>query len=103
MTDVQKETTIINRIVKTPMRDLTFTDFATLRSGRDRFSTTRFAELRAGVLPNEYARVKLAFPKRRELKSCLRWMLRGLPIDKAIRKVAVDRAIQSNCRRANTT
>ena len=80
----------------------TIRDFADLRSGRDKFSAMKLPQLATliGDLDVAEARRKLAgiAEKHRdtELTKALRWVLRGLPLHMAIRKVEVDRDISLN-------
>jgi len=79
-----------------------FKDYAALRSGRDRFSGMKLPELEASVgdQARSDVRSKMAFvpegERDTEIAKALRWLLRGLPIDMAVRKVAVDREISSS-------
>lgn len=80
----------IQEIVATPMPELRFRDFANLKvGGRDRFTSLRLAELRLLVTDSHILDAALDHDES-AVASCLRWMLRGLPIDKAIRKVRTD-------------
>lgn len=47
-------------------------------------------------LRSECAIVDAAFETDAQRASCLRWVLRGLPLDKAIRKVETDAEIAAN-------
>ena len=77
----------IQEIVATPMSKLRFRDFANLKvGGRDRFTPLRLAELRLLVTDRHILDAALDHDET-AVASCLRWMLRGLPIEKAVRKV----------------
>lgn len=79
-----------------------FRDFADVRSGRDRFSSVKLTELRDAVptASVEFALSRMSkvaeTDRDAELAKTLRWMLRGLPADMAIRKTEVDREITLN-------
>lgn len=82
--------------IKTPK----FSDYAALKAGRDTWSTVKLPSLLDALkakgieaeLPDGYNQVDWA-------KTC-RWCLRGLPYDKAIRKVQVDREITENAQKS---
>lgn len=63
------------------------------RQGRDEFTAMRKAKLFEAVAAQDYERICQAFDKEKYQLSALRWLLRGLSMDKAIRKVEVDREI----------
>lgn len=79
------------RITTSPMSILGFEDFANLRSGWDKYSSMRLPELRREVDALAMARIEGRFPDDEMSQArAYRWVLRGLSVDKAIRKVAVD-------------
>lgn len=73
-----------------------FKDFAELRSWRDGYSNMTLEMLinQAGELCMK--EVKKDLDTDTEIASSLRWVLRGLPIDYAIRKVKIDMEIRTN-------
>lgn len=79
----------IDEINSTPMERLRFRHFLNLKSGRDVFSRYPLAKLRELVSVNALEEVR-KLEHEREQASCLRWVLRGLDLDKAIRKVKTD-------------
>jgi hypothetical protein len=86
--------TVINNA---PMSRLRFRDFQSLKSGRDEFSRRGLVSLRASLPGEIVAQVAAAFPDSAELQErCLRWVLRGLQTDKAVRKVKTDAEVSAN-------
>ena len=91
----------IQEIVAAPMSELRFRHFASLKvGGRDRFTPLRLAELRRLVTDSQIVDAALDHDES-AVASCLRWVLRGLPIDKAIRKVRTDLEIAEQARLAS--
>ncbi len=91
----------IQEIVATPMSNLSFRDFASLKvGGRDRFTPLKLAELQTLVSDSDIVDAALDHDES-AVASCLRWMLRGLPIEKAIRKVRTDLEIAQQARLSN--
>ena len=92
------KTVTIQEIIATPMSELRFRHFACLKvGGRDQFTPLRLARLRQLVPDSDIVDVTLDYDES-AVASCLRWMLRGLPIDKAIRKVRTDLEIAEQAR-----
>jgi len=89
---------ILDYVRRTPMEDLRFRHFRRLRCGRDQYSKIRLARLKELVPQHE--EVQAALGEERHVASCLRWMLRGLPMEKAIRKVLTDIEISRNAAEA---
>lgn len=88
---------MIDRVITTPMDKLRFRDFIGLRSGRDSFSRLRLPTLREMVSRDDAERAAEEWPDdESEQAKCLRWILRGLPLDKAIRKVKTDAQVRAN-------
>jgi hypothetical protein len=87
----------IDEINDTPMQDLRFRDFRNLKvpRGRDQYSVLRHEALR-GRVGSEAAEVDMTFSDPRDQATCYRWILRGLALPKAIRKVKTDHEIASN-------
>lgn len=84
-------------VVCTPMEGLRFRHFAALKSGRDEFTRIRLPKLKEEVPTDDVETVVAEFIEdEKRQASCLRWVLRGLPLDKAIRKVRVDAEITDN-------
>lgn len=85
---------MLDYVIRTPMERLKFRDFARLKSGRNDMSNLRLPQLRR--LVPDHAAVDAVFEKDAQRASCLRWVLRGLPLDKAIRKVETDAEIAAS-------
>lgn len=79
-----------NKIVNTPMEELQYEDFKRLKFGRDKYSEIPLSELKKRVNQIDYQRASEVFDKKSNLANCLRHLLRGLPLNKAIRKVKTD-------------
>lgn len=93
----------IQDIVATPMSHLTFRDFANLKvGGRDRYTPLRLGELKSLVSDSHIVDAALDHDEK-AVASCLRWILRGLPIDKAVRKVRTDLEIAEQARLSSLT
>lgn len=87
----------IDCIVRTPMEALRFRDFVNLKSGRDSWSAMRLDTLRELVAIHDVHQIADEWPHdEREQARCLRWIVRGLPLDKAIRKVRTDAEVRDN-------
>jgi hypothetical protein len=80
----------LQRICQTPLESLSFKDYLKLKSGRDRFSKISLAELQSAVSETDWIAVTSAFADEKVQASCCRWILRGLDVEKAIRKVRAD-------------
>ncbi len=89
----------VDYIAVTPMDQLRFKDFAKLRSGRDQFSAMRITALQGAVSFADREQIELAFAEPCDQSKAYRWILRGLPLDKAIRKVRTDQEITANAYR----
>jgi hypothetical protein len=89
------------RLVRKGM-DAKFKDLIALKSGRDRFSRMKLPELKAAVGEHvvEQACEGLGIagddPDDDELAKVLRWIMRGLPVYLALRKVEADQVISEN-------
>lgn len=81
-------------VIQTPMDRLRFRDFMELKCGWDEYSKLRLPALRE--MAPEHELVDVVFEDDKQIAACLRWMLRGLRIDKAIRKVNTDEEIARN-------
>jgi hypothetical protein len=88
----------IDEINDTPIQDLRFRDFRNLKvpGGRDEYSVLRHEALRGRVGSGEAKEVDMTFSDPRDQTVCYRWILRGLDLPKAIRKVKTDLEIASN-------
>lgn len=86
----------IERINGVPMDALKFTDFSELKSGRDQFSGMRLPRLIEQVSQEDWQAIQAEFGHDDDRAMCLRWRLRGLDLDKAIRKVNTDLEIRQN-------
>jgi hypothetical protein len=81
----------LDRICSTPCESLSFGDFAKLKSGRDSYSGMKLPQLQDAVSVMDQRSIIESFPQDESAQaSCLRWMLRGLDCQKAIRKVQTD-------------
>jgi ribonuclease HI len=85
-------------VISAPMDGLRSKDFAKLRCSADGLSRKRLPDLLvlAGDAVSE--QVRSAFEQDKHVAACLRWVLRGLPVDKAIRKVETDLDIGEHVR-----
>lgn len=79
-----------------PMERLRFQDFRELKAGRDEMSKLRHPALRERVGVEAHDAVEAAFDDDRHQATCFRWLLRGLNVDKAIRKVKTDAEVSEN-------
>ena len=86
----RRRSVTLAEVAAMPEADLRFAHFAALRSGRDRYSGMSLAALRMAVGEDAADCVESEVPDPARLASALRWMLRGLPIARAIRKARVD-------------
>lgn len=86
----------IDQINAKPMEQLRFKHFANLKSGRDKFSRLKLAQLREMISAEAYEAVVAEFGDGKTAEKCLRWICRGLNSDKAIRKVHTDLEIGGN-------
>lgn len=85
------------RVLRAPMKSLRFRDYVRLKvGGRDEFSGIGLDQLKA--LVPEHQMVADTFQGEAAIASCLRWMMRGLPLDKAIRKVRTDLEVAENAK-----
>lgn len=85
--------TPFEKVKSLPLGKLRHEDFAAIKSGRDEFSAMQKPKLIEAVEAQDYENICQALDKEKYQLSALRWMLRGLSVDKAIRKVEVDREI----------
>lgn len=90
----------LQHVIQTPMEHLRFRDFQRLKCGRDEFSKVRLPKLIEQVGHDSYSAATAEFDDEKAVASCLRWVLRGLPIGKAVRKVKTDQEITENVREA---
>jgi hypothetical protein len=92
----------VTRIVKLGKK-AKFSDYASLRSGRDKFSSAKEADLTSllgdevDVLDDVIKQKGVEFEPSARVKM-LRWMARGLPSDMALRKILTDFEIAKNSR-----
>ncbi len=83
------------------MEDLRFRDFAALKvpGGRDQWSMLRIGKLSEAIDDYEVIdSLTEIFPDSRPRASCYRWILRGLEVDRAVRKVKTDLEIGQNAK-----
>ncbi|HUY93581.1 MAG TPA: hypothetical protein VMV10_32940 [Pirellulales bacterium] len=88
----------IDEINATPMDQLRFRDFLRLKAGRDTFSRLKLDALREMVSIIAVREAESAFDDPKQQSVCLRWVLRGLDADKAVRKVKTDLEVGENAR-----
>lgn len=86
----------VDRINQTPMKSLKFKDFARLRSGLDELTRRPIDELRELVSRPDLDVIDRTFHEARDRNSAVRWRLRGLDLDRTIRKVKTDAEIDRN-------
>lgn len=74
-----------------------FKDYLKLKTkGRDKYSSMKLPELKSKMLPNHIKKVEdKNFPKNKQAVA-YRWIMRGLPVDMAIRKIEVELEIAEN-------
>lgn len=73
--------------------EVTDDELLQLRSGRDQYTRMTLPELKKCVRAEIVAQVEVAFEKHEYQAACLRWILRDLPVEQAIRKVELGREI----------
>ena len=95
----QMQIEIINN---TPMDHLRFKDFTALKVGRsDEFSAIRGKKLEARISLDLLAEIQKALPHDfKSQHSAIRWVLRGLELYRAIRKVKTDGEVSANAEHA---
>lgn len=72
-------------------------DFLALRvGGMDEFSVLGYAALKRRMTPEDIAKVEKGLEIHAERSKVYRWILRGLPVDYAIRKVDADSDVAAN-------
>jgi hypothetical protein len=78
-----------------------FKDFVALRvGGMDEYSRLGYAELKNRMTPGAIVMTEAALEIHAERAKVYRWVLRGLPVDYAIRKVKTDLEVSANARYA---
>lgn len=93
---------ILERIINTPMDALRFRDFMSLKCGHDGFSSQRLPKLQVQVSATIREEARSTFPEsEKDQAVCLRWVLRGLPFEKTVRKVKTDLEVGQNARVAH--
>lgn len=65
-------------------------DYLQLQCERDLYSKKKIVELKKMVAQEIYDRVRSFFMRDKDQASVLRWLLRGLLVEQAIRKVQID-------------
>jgi ribonuclease HI len=102
--DTRSNKSQLERIIDTPMEALRFRDFANLKvGGWDGFSRLKLNSLQKRVPPETFTTVASEFEDSSKQATCLRWCLRGLPVEKAIRKVKTDIEIGENVRASRSS
>ena len=91
------EPDLLSQVAHTPMASLKFHDFKNLKSGRDEFSRLKLPQLRERFSAADQEQVEDEFDDKLAAQ-CYRWMLRGLPLDKAVRKVRTDLEVSMNAK-----
>lgn len=89
---------MINRLQKKKMSQLRFKDFMNLKTfGRDSVSSMKESDLIALINPNDIKIIQDEnLPKEFQLMA-YRWIVRGLQVNYAIRKVKTDMEVRENC------
>lgn len=78
------------------MSKLRFRDFQRLKSGRDCYSRMKYDSLVGTISELDRQQIAEQLPENENQAKVMRWMLRGLPLDKAVRKVKTDLEISAN-------
>jgi hypothetical protein len=79
------------------MKDPKFRDFMALKvGGKDEYSRLGYAALKTRMTPDDIAKVEEALELHGERAKVYRWILRGLPVDYAIRRVKTDLEVTAN-------
>jgi len=87
----------IENLISKPMEELRFKDFASLKVGKcDKFTRLRLPALQDMVSVHTFEAISTTFESEKDQATCLRWHLRGLCVEKAIRKVKTDLEIGRN-------
>lgn len=88
---------LINDLLKKKPSQLRFNDFVQLKTfGRDNVSLMTAETLRNKVSKADCKLVEQEFPDTASQLATLRWIVRGLPADYAIRKIKTDLEVQAN-------
>jgi hypothetical protein len=88
--------TLLDYIITSPMDRLRFRDFLRLKCGRDELSRRRLPDLVSAVSAEVAETIRIAFVNEKHQAAALRWHLRGLPVEKAIRKIKTDIEVSEN-------
>jgi ribonuclease HI len=89
----------LDRIIVAPMESLSFKDFIRLKCGRDEFSRMKLVDLKSAVSHPDSLAVAADCPDDPKAEaSCLRWILWGLPAEKAVRKIRTDLEVTAKVR-----
>ncbi len=91
---------MIELINTVPLDELPPAIFATIHSGHDEFSRLRLHRLVALVPADVQTRIHAVLPDATSRASAMRWWLRGLEAERAIRKVLFDIERDAEIRRA---
>lgn len=87
----------IKRFYKIKAKNRKFKDYANLKTyGMDKFSRFKLDKLTDLIDDKIVDYVKTVFSEEKDISSTLKWYLRGLQIDDAIRKVKTDLEIANN-------
>jgi hypothetical protein len=97
-----KKMSNIKKINETPMERLRFADFANLKvgGGKDAYSRLSYARLIEMIDEATLATLTEQLGDSASVAKAIRWHLRGLTSDKAIRKVKTDAEVSLNARHA---
>jgi len=88
---------LFQRLIESPMESLRFKDFRELKCGRDALSKLDWSDLKERQSNHDTYSIIEAFEADvRNQAACMRWLLRGLPLDKAIRKTKTDLEVGKN-------
>jgi hypothetical protein len=83
------------------MKNPKFRDFLALKvGGKDEFSRLGYAALRSRMTEADIIKVEEALEVHADRAKVYRWILRGLPVDYAVRKVKTDLEVAANAKYA---
>jgi hypothetical protein len=82
-----------DRLSKSLMLTPADRELAAIKSGRDEFSNMRRSAVIEAVGNEAWGQITAKLEKEKYQVSAARWMLRGLPVEKAIRKIQAEREI----------
>lgn len=90
----------INRFYKKNKSKRKFKDYANLKTyGIDKYSRLKFEKAKELVEDKVVKEIEIVFTEEKDINNTLKWYLRGLKIEDAIRKVKTDLEIANNIKR----